>query len=68
MECQQELDVLAPLLAQFDSPSWRWIVACDETSWRKIEDHIGFTLETFGASNKPLAATDLESRTTYVRG
>ncbi|HEY6770573.1 MAG TPA: hypothetical protein VI386_37995 [Candidatus Sulfotelmatobacter sp.] len=29
---------------------------------------IGFTLETYGTSNQPLAATDLESKTTYVRG
>ena len=67
-ECQQESAVLAPLLAQYHSPSWTWFVACDESSWKKIEDHIGFTFETYGNSNIPLAATDLESKTTYVRG
>jgi hypothetical protein len=67
-ECQQESAVLAPLLAQFHSPSWTWFVACDEAAWKKVEDHIGFTFETYGTSNIPLAATDLESKTTYVRG
>jgi hypothetical protein len=35
-ECQQESAVLAPLLAQFHSPSWTWFVACD--AWKKVED------------------------------
>jgi hypothetical protein len=34
----------------------------------RVADHIGFTFETYGNSNIPLAATDLESKTTYVRG
>jgi hypothetical protein len=67
-ECQQEAAVLSPLLTQFHSPSWTWFVACDESDWKKVEDHIGFTFETYGTSNQPLAATDLEAKTTYVRG
>jgi hypothetical protein len=67
-ECQQESAVLAPLLAQFRSPSWTWFVVRDEAGWKQFEDHIGFTFETLGTSNIPLAATDLESKTTYVRG
>jgi hypothetical protein len=64
----QESAVLAPLLAQYHSPSWTWFVVCDESGWKQFEDHIGFTFETYGNSNMPLAATDLESKTTYVRG
>ena len=59
---------LAPLLAQYHSPSWTWFVVCDEAGWKQFEDHIGFTFETYGNSNIPLAATDLEAKTTYVRG
>jgi hypothetical protein len=67
-ECQQESAVLAPLLAEFHSPSWTWVVACDEAAWKKVEDHIGFTFETVTHDSQPLAATELESKTTYVRG
>jgi hypothetical protein len=31
-ECQQESAILAPLLAQYHSPSWTWFVACDEAA------------------------------------
>ena len=65
-ECQQESAVLAPLLAQFHSPSRTWFVACDESVWKKIEDHIDFTFETYGNSNEPLAATDLAAKTTRL--
>lgn len=44
---------LAPLLAQFHSPSWTWFVVRDEAGWKQFEDHIGFTFETYGNSNIP---------------
>lgn len=37
-ECHREGAILAPLLAQFHSPSWTWFVACDEAAWKKVED------------------------------
>jgi hypothetical protein len=67
-ECQQESAILALLLAQYHSPSWTWFVACDEAAWSKIADHIGFTVETITTAGQLLAATDLQAKTTYVRG
>jgi hypothetical protein len=51
---------------RFDGSVWAPLLAF--AGGKQFEDHIGFTLETFGTSNMPLAATDLESKTTYVRG
>jgi hypothetical protein len=67
-DCQAEAAVLSPLLGKYHSPSWTWVVACDEAAWTKIADHIGFTFETVTHGSQPLAATDLSGKTTYVRG
>jgi hypothetical protein len=66
-ECQQESAILAPLLAQYQTPSWTWFVACDEAAWTKVADHIGFTVETITTGGQP-SRTDLRTKTTYVRG
>lgn len=57
-----------PLLAQYHSPSWTRFLACDEAAWSQVESHIGFTFETVTHGSQLLAATDLEAKTTYVRG
>jgi hypothetical protein len=67
-DCQAEAAVLSPLLTRYHSPSWTWVVACDEAAWTQVESHIGFTIETVTTKGTPLAATDLSGRTTYVRG
>jgi hypothetical protein len=64
-ECQQEAAILAPLLTEFHSPSWTWIIACDEAAWHRVELHIG---QQDSVGGLMLGTTDLENHVTYVRG
>ena len=65
-DCAQEGDLVRKEINLYDHPaSWRWIIACDEPAWKRVEAHMG---QESTSSFQILAATDLETRMTYIRG
>lgn len=64
-DCKAEGAAIAPLLTEFHSPSWTWIVACSENDWNRVVAHIG---QQDSAGELTLGTTDLENHVTYIRG
>jgi hypothetical protein len=65
-ECVQEIHAVNPLIAEFHGPAdWTWIVACDESAWKRIELMSGFQKAVNGSI---MGLTDLVRHITYVRG
>lgn len=65
-ECTEASTLIKPLIAQYHGPSdWKWIIACDETAWNRVEAHTGMASDSTG---KILGLTDLENHVTYIRG
>jgi hypothetical protein len=63
-ECLEEADVFARSLVPYPRPdAWHWVLLCDEAGWRRF-------LRLSGRDEQAAiyASTDLEGRTTYLRG
>ena len=63
-ECREEAHIFAQSLIRYPRPaSWHWVLICDEAGWRRF-------LRLSGRSEgAPIyASTDLDGRTTYIRG
>jgi hypothetical protein len=63
-ECREEAHIFAQSLIRYPRPaSWHWVLICDEAGWRRF-------LRLSGRSEgAPVyASTDLDGRTTYIRG
>jgi len=63
-ECREEVHVFALTLVRYARPdSWHWVVICDEAGWRRF---LRLSGRDEGASI--YASTDLDAKTTYIRG
>ncbi len=63
-ECRQQAHIFAELLVRYPRPgSWHWILVCDEAGWRRF-------LRLSGRPEEAgiYASTELDARTTYLRG
>jgi hypothetical protein len=65
-ECSNTGLIVQKIIDKYDHPAqWRWIVACDEPAWNRVEQHLGRQYRSDGLY---LAFTDPDNRVTYVRG
>ncbi len=63
-ECREEAHTLAECLIHYPRPiSWHWVLLCDEAGWRRF-----LRLSGRQENEAIYASTDLEARTTYLRG
>jgi hypothetical protein len=62
--CREQAHLFAASLVRLPRPlSWHWVLVCDESGWRR------FLRVSGRGENEPIyASTDLEDRTTYLRG
>jgi hypothetical protein len=62
--CQREAKVFAQTLVRYPRPlSWHWVLVCDEAGWRRF-----LRLSGRAEDDQIYASTDLEARTSYLRG
>jgi hypothetical protein len=62
--CREQAHVFAESLVRYPRPaSWHWVLVCDEAGWRRFLRRSGR-----GENEAIYASTDLEGRTTYLRG
>jgi hypothetical protein len=63
-ECREEAHIFAGSLVRYPRPaSWHWVLVCDDAGWRRF---LRLSGREEGAAI--YASTDLEGRTTYIRG
>jgi hypothetical protein len=63
-ECREEAHRFAESLVHYPRPaSWHWVLLCDEAGWRRF-----LRLSGRPEGEAIYASTDLEARTTYLRG
>lgn len=63
-QCISEAKVFAQAVTRYPQPEgWHWVLICDEAGWRRFLDLSGRPGEY-----AIYASTDLEGRTTYLRG
>jgi hypothetical protein len=63
--CAQEGGVVKAFVGDYPHPAqWTWIVACDESDWKALMQHLGVNT----ADQEIWAETDRHSHITYVRG
>lgn len=63
-ECRDEAHMFAESLVRYPRPaSWHWVLLCDEAGWRRF-----LRLSGRQGGEAIYASTDLEARTTYLRG
>lgn len=63
-ECRLQAHAFAESLVRYPRPwSWHWVLVCDEAGWRRF-----LRLSGRGEQAAIYASTDLEGRTTYLRG
>ncbi len=64
VECRREAGLLVGELVRYPRPVfWRWVLICDEAGWARF-----VRLSGRDGGEEIYASTDLESRTTYIRG
>jgi hypothetical protein len=62
--CREEAHAFAASLVRYPRPgAWHWVLVCDEAGWRRF---LRLSGRAEGAAI--YASTDLEGRTTYLRG
>jgi hypothetical protein len=63
-DCREQARFVALALAGYpQANAWHWVVACDQAAWQRF-----LRLSGRPGSAEILASTDLEGRTTYLRG
>jgi hypothetical protein len=63
-DCGAEVGIVTRALARRPGPAgWHWVVLCDEAAWRRF-----LVLSGRPGEDEILASTDLDGRTTYLRG
>jgi hypothetical protein len=63
VSCQTQADLLLQTLQRYPHPAnWHWILLCDDAAWNHLLVHIDRSRDSV------YAVTDLEGRTTCVRG
>jgi hypothetical protein len=62
--CREQAHAFAESLVRYPRPrSWHWVLVCDEAGWRRF-----LRLSGREEQDDIYASTDLETRTSYLRG